>query len=215
MKERTEEEKEMRRYSIHRIGVTVIQAIAFALAIWLLVGFINGLGIAEDLDWEDEGKYILCMDLVNIRMSPNTKQEPIGWLEPGDIVYPDGKRRNGFIHCEIPNIEAGEGWIHKGYMVDDPPEKVNQRGVIVGRGFHGAAMRRAVSIIRLSREAATIGARRGVSGGVVGVIASPPFLFVLCSLFAFICFLPFSLPTSSSAKPVFSPPISPGGRRRR
>lgn len=135
MKERTEEEKQMRRYNIHRIGVTVIQAIAFALAIWLLIAFMHSVGIAETYDdWEDEGKYILCMDRVNIRMSPNTKQEPIGWLEPGDVVYPDGKRRNGFIHCEIPNIEAGEGWIHKGYLVDDPPEKVNQTGVIVGRG---------------------------------------------------------------------------------
>ena len=132
MKERTEEEKEMRRYSIHRIGVTIIQAIAFVAAIWLLIGFINGLGIAEEL--EDEGKYVLCMDRVNIRMSPNTKQEPIGWLEPGDIVYPDGKKRNGFIHCEIPNIEAGEGWIYRGYLVDDEPEKMNRTGIIASRG---------------------------------------------------------------------------------
>ena len=131
MRERTEEEKAMRRYSIHRIGVTIIQAIAFALAIWMIIWFINGLGIAEE--WEDEGKYVLCMDRVNIRMSPNTKQEPIGWLEPGDVVYPDGKRRNGFIHCEIPSIEAGEGWIHRGYLVNDEPEKMNRTGVIASR----------------------------------------------------------------------------------
>ena len=111
--------------------ITILEILAIAAIIWFAIYIVQGFGLAEE--WTG-GKYVLCMDRVNIRMSPNTKQDPIGWLEPGDVVYPDGKKRNGYLHCEIPSIEAGEGWVHRGYLIDDEPEKVNQKGVIVGRG---------------------------------------------------------------------------------
>ena len=105
---------------------TGIEIVVIAAVIFFLVSVISGLGLAE------EGRYVLCMDRVNVRLGASSRSDEIGWLEPGDVVYPDGKKKNGFIHCEIPSIEAGEGWVHKGYLVDDQPERMNRTGIIIG-----------------------------------------------------------------------------------
>ena len=101
--------------------IIVIAAVAF-----FILSILFGLGVAED------EQYVLCMDRVNIRLGASSRSDEIGWLEPGDIVYPDGKKKNGFVHCEIPSSEAGEGWVHRGYLVDYKPEKVNVKGVVTG-----------------------------------------------------------------------------------
>ena len=79
--------------------------------------------------------YIMCMpnDRVNIRMGPSRRAYPIGWCEVGDMVYYDGKTRNGFRHCIGLGIEAGEGWIYKGYLVDEEPEYINCKATITSR----------------------------------------------------------------------------------
>ena len=104
-------------------GEIVLIIIAAVIVVFLL----RSIGIAE-------GKYVLCMDRVNIRMGASSRSDQVGWLEPGDIVYPDGRKRNGFIHCEIPQIEAGEGWIHQGYLVEEKPERINCSGTVTGNG---------------------------------------------------------------------------------
>lgn len=83
-----------------------------------------------------EEVYIICMpnDRVNIRMGPSRSSCSIGWCEAGDVVYVDGKKRNGFVHCIGLGIEAGEGWIHNGYIVYELPEYVNCKATIVSKG---------------------------------------------------------------------------------
>ena len=117
-----------RKYTIKKILFGLMTVAVIACLVFLLMSMIFGLGFAED------AKYIMCMDQVNIRMGASTGADSVGWLEPCDVVYPDGKQKNGFMHCEIPSVEAGEGWIHKGYLVDDKPEKVNQKAYVTGSG---------------------------------------------------------------------------------
>lgn len=85
----------------------------------------------EDLDTA----YVICMpnDKVNIRFSAKRSSEATGWCEPGDIVYLDGKSKNGFLHCVNLSNEYGEGWIHKGYIVYDQPKYVNQTATIISK----------------------------------------------------------------------------------
>ena len=132
---RTQEDKEIRRHHWFQIGITVIEILLIAIAVYFTITLCNNIGMAEEWDEHEEEyqiMYAICTkgDRVNVRPFPNTANEPIGWLEPGDIVYLDGKKKNGFYHCVGINTEAGGGWVHKGYLVEDPPEKMNRTGVI-------------------------------------------------------------------------------------
>ena len=117
---------------------TAIELLLIIAAIVAIVLGWNALGFSEGHaeEYEDEVMYVICDkgDHVNIRMFPNRKQEPIGYLEPGDKVFLDGQKKNGFVHCTGLSIEGGEGWVHTGYLVEDEPEYVNRTGTIVSRG---------------------------------------------------------------------------------
>lgn len=115
-----------------------------AIEILLIVAFIYGaivlytsLGFASakagPYDNITEG-YILCDDFVYIRRHPNNKDEPLGRFETGDMVYLDGRKRNGYLHCIDLSLEMCEGWVSKRYIVYDKPIKVNQRATIVSKG---------------------------------------------------------------------------------
>ena len=138
-KKRTLSDKEIRRHNWFRIGITAVEILLMAIAIIAIVNICNSIGMAEEWDEHEEEyeiRYAICAkgDRVNIRPFPNTGNEPVGYLEPGDIVYVDGKKKNGFMHCVGLNTEAGEGWVHKGYLLEDPPELVNRTGVVSASG---------------------------------------------------------------------------------
>ena len=125
-------EKRMKRIR-NTLGMKLlITAFEIAFIVLVVLGIIFLLQQAGYA--EDEAKYVMCMDRVNIRLGASTKTDAIGWLEPGDVVYPDGKIKNGFVHCEIPSIEAGEGWVKKGYLVDDKPKRVDRNATVISNG---------------------------------------------------------------------------------
>lgn len=120
---------------------TIIEILAIIAVIWGFIYAWTALGFAYGEEWDEheeeyEIAYVICMknDHVNIRPFPNKKQEPSGQLYPGDIVYMDGKAKNGYVHCVGLNNEAGEGWVSKGYLVADPPEYLNRTATIVSKG---------------------------------------------------------------------------------
>lgn len=86
-------------------------------------------GQAED---EYENAWAICKpgNHINIRSRPSKKGEEEGWLEPGDMIYLDGKRKNGYVHCVELTTEAGEGWVHEGYLVYNPVEFVDSDYVV-------------------------------------------------------------------------------------
>ena len=108
-------------------AITILELLAIAAVVAGVILLLNSAGLAED------ARYVMCMDRVNVRLGASSRSDEIGWLEPGDVVFPDGQKKSGFIHCEIPSIEAGEGWVHKGYLVDEPPEKMNRTGIVSSR----------------------------------------------------------------------------------
>lgn len=87
---------------------------------------------------EDRTMYILCdpktENHVAIRRSPRKTAEETGRLECGDYVITDGKTKNGYLHV-LGVTEYGEGWVFKGYVVDDPPviERCNASITASGR----------------------------------------------------------------------------------
>ena len=136
MRKRTPAEKDILRHHLFRILITAIEVALIAVAILLFVTACNSVGMAEGHEEEYDVAYVICAkgDRVNIRRFPNTHGEADGFLEPGDVVYLDGKKKNGFMHCVGLGTEAGEGWVHKGYLVSDEPTLVNRTAVICGRG---------------------------------------------------------------------------------
>ena len=83
----------------------------------------------------EEPMYVICMpnDRVNIRLGASRTSSSVGWCEAGDLVYYDGITKNGYRHCVGLGVEAGEGWIHKGYLVDEPVEYINKDATVVSK----------------------------------------------------------------------------------
>ena len=104
--------------------------ILFAVVLGILLAM-QSAGLAER---ELEERFVLCMDRVNVRMGAGRNTCEIGWLECGDSVWVDGRKRNGYVHVVGLNLEAGEGWIHQGYLVEDKPVRMGRTARIVSKG---------------------------------------------------------------------------------
>ena len=83
---------------------------------------------------------------VNIRAFPKLGSEIAGRAFPGDQFYTDGKKRGVWIHVIDTHCEAGEGWIHRGYLSDSPLQEVNAvyvttRNKVIARRFIGGKIR--------------------------------------------------------------------------
>ena len=91
---------------------TLLQIVGFALVIWGVLAVIDFLASTVKAEESEYGtSYAICMkgDVVNVRSGPKTSAEWIGWIEPGDEVTTDGRKRNGFVHCINMNAESGDG----------------------------------------------------------------------------------------------------------
>ncbi len=127
-----------KRELLRKIVVTFFEVAAIIFVVWMLILAVQNIGISEAYAEENmEGlteAYILCADFVNIRPFPNNNNEELGRFETGDVIYLDGKKKNGYLHCVNLLLEAADGWVNKGYVVYDKPVKVNQQAVIVSKG---------------------------------------------------------------------------------
>ena len=78
--------------------------------------------------------WVICKPggLVHVRSKPGGSVQ--GSVLPGREVHTDGKTRNGYLHI-LDMTEDGEGWVHLGYVVDEPPiiEKCNGTIAATGR----------------------------------------------------------------------------------
>ena len=78
--------------------------------------------------------YVMCKpgDYVNVRRTPSTDGQIVGYLDAGDWFETDGTSSNGFIR--VYGIgEYGEGWVYCGYVVTQEPKEVMQRYVCVAK----------------------------------------------------------------------------------
>lgn len=124
---------------ICKILMTLVEIILIVWSVYWISVFLCSVSTAEEWDEHEEEymiAYAICTpgDVVNIRGNPNTKQSPTGYLEPGDRVYLDFKKRNGYWHAVNLSTEAGEGWIHAGYLVFDEPIVMEQGATIISNG---------------------------------------------------------------------------------
>ena len=72
---------------------------------------------------EDQECWILCQpdSWVYAREKPKKKSTELGRLECGEMIYTDGKIKNGYLHVYGLNFELSEGWVSKGYIVFSEP----------------------------------------------------------------------------------------------
>lgn len=112
--------------------VSQIAKIVLLISIIIMVVSI----LFSEVHAEEESAYAICMngDVVNIRSGPKNRAEWIGWLEPGDEVTLDGRKRNGFVHCINMNTESGEGWVFAGYLTYSKPELIDSDATVVSNG---------------------------------------------------------------------------------
>ena len=139
MKTRSPAERDLFRHNLFRIFITVIEILLIAAVVMVGIALYRDVCHAEEWDEHEEEyeiMFAICSpgDRVNIRKRPTSKSEAEGWLEPGDMVYLDGKKKNGYFHCVGMSNESGEGWVHKGYLVEDVPERMNCYATVVSKG---------------------------------------------------------------------------------
>ena len=104
-----------------------------AISIILLFAVLTAVfaAFADEVEY-----YVICdpRSYVCVHLHPKKSGEETGRLEIGDRVYADGRKRNGFLHCTGINNEWGEGWVWKGYLVEDRPTVCSTRATVVSRG---------------------------------------------------------------------------------
>lgn len=86
---------------------------------------------AEEVEY-----FTICQpdSFVCVREHAKKASAESGYLMLGDRVVSDGKRKNGFIHV-LGITEAGEGWVHSGFLIEDEPvvDEVTARIISDGR----------------------------------------------------------------------------------
>lgn len=114
---------------------TLIQLILLVIAIMAIIYSLDWLGSNVRAEELTTG-YVICQpdDFVNIRKSPGKKGEVVGMFGAGEEVSLDGKAKAGFLHIVNTGLETDDGWVHKGYIVYDKPEYVNESATIVSKG---------------------------------------------------------------------------------
>ena len=129
---------------LKKILITLFEIALIVLVVAFIATALNSVGFAEDL-WE---AYVICQpgDYVNVRLNPSRKSEAVGYADAGDSIMIDGAEKNGYLRCYYIG-EMGVGWIHKGYVVYDKPErvsitaKVNSKGRVMARKYVGGKRR--------------------------------------------------------------------------
>ena len=76
--------------------------------------------------------WVMCKpgDYINVRRTPSTKADAVGYLEACDSFRTDGSSKNGFIRVYGVG-EYGEGWIFAGYVSTEEPVAVFERYVCI------------------------------------------------------------------------------------
>jgi len=98
-----------------------VELALIAGAIWLVVYFVQGLGLA---DGYESDAWIICRpgQFVNVREKPGKRAEVIGRFDAGDKFRTDWEIRDGWIHAKDLSLEITEGWIYVGYVSAWEPE---------------------------------------------------------------------------------------------
>ena len=81
-----------------------------------------------------ETRWVFCRDTLLVREGTKKTFPATGELEPGTMVFTDGKVRNGYIHLIGLANESGDGWARKIYIVDEEPEVLNCRAEVISKG---------------------------------------------------------------------------------
>jgi len=86
--------------------------------------------------YADEVEYfIICQpdSFVWVREYAKKASAKTGYLMLGDSVWSDGKRKNGYVHV-LGITEAGEGWVHSGFLIEDEPIVEKTKACIMSKG---------------------------------------------------------------------------------
>ena len=103
----------------------------------ILFSIVFSYTVSASEEIEEIECWIMCQpdSWVYARIGPKKKSSELGRLECGDMIYTDGKTKNGYLHVYGLPFEAGEGWVHKGYIVYDQPYKPDiSETVIISNG---------------------------------------------------------------------------------
>ena len=116
---------------LKKILITLLEIALIALVIYAFITATNSIVLAEDLT----EAWVICQpdDYINVRMNPSKRSQPVGYAEAGDKIMTDMKVKNGFLRCYGIG-EMGVGWIHKGYVIYDEPERIDRMACSISRG---------------------------------------------------------------------------------
>ena len=114
---------------------TLLQFAGFILFILAVIALFQWLGVAEaNAETEPEAMWVICDDVLLVREGPKKTYVAVGELEPGTMVWTDGKTRNGFTHLVNLASETGDGWVGSKYLIDEEPYWIDREATVISRG---------------------------------------------------------------------------------
>ena len=101
--------------------------------------------------------WVMCKpgSYVNVRYKARKTGAVIGRVECGEKLWTDGKVNGQFLHLVGLTMESGDGWIRRGYVVEDEP------AILAGEANGGRGERYLVNALgRVALRRTVNGARR-------------------------------------------------------
>lgn len=126
--------KRFRNTEVWKYIRTLLEMIGLALLILALIHaceWVIGQAKAEE---EFEPRWVICHDALLVREYPSKRSVAVGELEPGTMVWTDGKTRNGYTHLVNLANETGDGWVGGKYLIGEEPYRIDREATVVSRG---------------------------------------------------------------------------------
>lgn len=113
---------------------TILQLVGIAIGIFLLITACGAILDEAHAETEPEARWVFCNDVLLVREGPKKALPATGELEPGTMVWTDGKVRNGYCHLINLANESGDGWVKSIYLTDEEPMRIDREATVISKG---------------------------------------------------------------------------------
>lgn len=113
---------------------TLIEFLVLILLVLAVINACSWMTEQAHAETEPEARWVFCADVLLVREGPKKSWAATGELEPGTMVWTDGKVRNGYIHLVNLANESGDGWVKKVYLIDEEPYRMDREGTVISKG---------------------------------------------------------------------------------
>ena len=126
--------KRFRDTEVWKLLRVLLELTAIILTILALIHACEWFISEAHAEKEPEARWVFCNDILLVREGPKKTYMATGELDPGTMVWTDGKIRNGYCHLVNLANESGDGWVKNVYLTDEEPLQIDREARVISKG---------------------------------------------------------------------------------